>query len=73
VTGEKYLPDGRRFYSRDDERPGVARPTLQFKVPELVGRACLSEDSPLMGIGEKRHQRPWQLMAERQPPSGEHV
>jgi hypothetical protein len=44
---------------------------LQFNVPELVDRACLSQDSSLMDVGEKAHQQPRQPVVQRQPPSGE--
>jgi hypothetical protein len=46
---------------------------LQAEVPELVDRACLSQYSSLMGVGEKAHERPRQLVMQRQRPPGEHV
>jgi hypothetical protein len=41
------------------------KPVLQFNVPELVDRACLSQDSSLMGVGEEAHQRPRQVVVKR--------
>ena len=38
---------------------------LQADVPELVDRACLSQYSSLMSVGEKAHQRPRQVVVRR--------
>ena len=48
-------------------------PVLQVDVTELVDRACLSQYSAPVGIGEEAHQRSRQPAAERQPPQGEQV
>jgi hypothetical protein len=43
----------------------VSEPVLQVDVPELVDHTSLSQDASLMGVGEKAHQRPRQIVVKR--------
>jgi hypothetical protein len=42
---------------------------LKVDVPELVDRACLSQDAALVGVSEEVHQRPRQPTVQSQPSS----